>query len=289
MKTQAGGQLGRPFFKGENSLLTFTTLASGSMGNAAVVSCGDTHILLDAGISARRITAGLHTLGLTPHQLSAILLTHEHSDHVSGLRVLTKKAGAPIYATAATCQAWYSKNQCDAVNDLFQPLEAGDGVQIGSLWAESFPTPHDAADSVGWSIASDGGRMALCTDLGYVTKEVCRAVDGCDLLVCETNHDVDWVRTGPYPYYLKQRILGNYGHLSNEAGAELAAWAVERGTRNVILAHLSQENNTPARAYETASLRLLAMGCDPERDISLTVAPRDVPGPTHRLKEAAVC
>ena len=264
-------------------MFTFTTLASGSLGNAALVSCGGTHILLDAGISAKRITAGLAELGVKPHQLSAILLTHEHGDHVSGLRVLSKKAGAPIYATRPTLWEWYKRNRCDEVRELFCPHEAGTGVQIGALWVESFPTPHDAAGSVGWSIAGEGGRMVLCTDLGHVTEPVRRAVAGCDLLVCETNHDVDWVRSGPYSYYLKQRILGNYGHLSNEAGAELAAFAVESGTRAVILAHLSQTNNTPVRAYEAVSLRLLAMDCDPERDISLTVAPADRLGTVFSL------
>ena len=254
-------------------MLKFTTLASSSLGNAALVSCGDTHILLDAGISAKRIAAGLAQLGVKPFQLSAILLTHEHSDHVSGLRVLSKKAGAPIYATRPTLWEWYKRNRCDEVKALFQPLEAGSEVQLGSLRARSFPTPHDAAGSVGWSIAGEGCRMVLCTDLGHVTEPVRRAVAGCDLLVCETNHDVDWVRTGPYPYYLKQRILGDYGHLSNEAGAELAAFAVETGTRSVILAHLSQTNNTPVRAYDTVVRRLLAMDCNPERDISLWVAP----------------
>ena len=270
-------------------MLTFTTLASGSLGNAALVSCGDTHILLDAGISAKRISAGLAALGLKPRQLSAILLTHGHSDHVSGLRVLTKKAGAPICATRPTLWEWYKRNRCDEVKALFQPLEAGEGVQIGALRAQSFPTPHDAAGSVGWSIAGEGSRLVLCTDLGHVTDAVRQAVEGCDLLVCETNHDVDWVRSGPYPYYLKQRILGDCGHLSNEEGAELAAFAVESGTRSIILAHLSQTNNTPLRAYETVAFRLLAMGCDPERDVSLSVAPRDAVGPTWSPREVSVC
>ena len=270
-------------------MLTFTTLASGSLGNAGLVSCGDTHILLDAGISAKRITAGLAELGVKPHQLSAILLTHEHSDHVSGLRVLTKKAGAPIYATRSTLWEWYKRNRCDEVKALFRKQEAGTGFQIGSLWVESFPTPHDAAGSVGYSIAGEGKRVVLCTDLGHVTQEVRQAVKGCDLLVCETNHDVDWVRSGPYPYYLKQRILGDCGHLSNEAGAELAAFAVETGARSVILAHLSQTNNTPVRAYDTVALRLLSMDCDPERDISLTVAPRNTVGTTWSPKGVSVC
>lgn len=278
------------FFKRGDSLLTFTTLASGSTGNAALVSCGDTHILLDAGISAKRITAGLAALGVKPHQLSAILLTHEHSDHVSGLRVLTKKAGAPICATGPTCRWLYSRNSCNEIADLLRTTEAGAGIQIGALWAESFPTPHDAAGSVGWSVSGEGGRMVLCTDLGHVTDEVRRAVQGCDLLVCETNHDVDMLRAGPYPYPLKRRILGNFGHLSNEAGAELAAFAAAHGTKTVVLAHLSQTNNTPARAYDAVALRLLAMDCGPERDIALSVAPAHTMGPTLSLgKEAAVC
>lgn len=268
-------------------MLTFTTLASGSAGNAALVSCGGAHILLDAGISARRLTAGLAALGVNPEALSAILITHEHSDHISGLQVFTKKHRIPIYATGPTCRQLCWKTAF--LEDLVRPLEAGSGVQIGPLWAQSFPTPHDAAGSVGWSIAGEGGRMVLCTDLGYVTEEVRRAVEGCGLLVCEANHDVDMLRAGPYPYYLKQRILGDLGHLSNEAGAELAAFAVGTGARSVILAHLSQTNNTPARAYEAVSRRLRAMDCDPERDISLSVAPRAMAGPTWALREVPAC
>lgn len=268
-------------------MLRFTTLASGSSGNAALASCGDTHILLDAGISARRIAAGMRALGTAPEELSAILITHEHSDHISGLQVFTKKYRIPIYATGPTCRQLCYKTAF--LEDLVREQAAGGGVQIGSIWARSFPTPHDAAGSVGWSLAGDGGRMALCTDLGRATPEVRQAAADCDLLVCEANHDVDWLKSGPYPYYLKQRVLGGYGHLSNEAGAELAAWAVESGARTVVLAHLSQQNNTPARAREAAARRLSAMGCDLERDITLSVAPRDRVGPTYCLEGASVC
>lgn len=271
-------------------MMTFTTLASSSTGNAALVSCGDTYLLLDAGISAKQIATGLHTLGVTPRQLSAILITHAHSDHVSGLRVLAKQAGAPIYATGPAFWEWHKKSRCEEAGKLFRQQEAGAGTQIGSLWVESFPTLHDAAGSVGYSIAGEGTRIVLCTDMGRVTSEVRRAAEGCGLLVCETNHDEDWVRSGPYPYYLKRRILGDHGHLSNEAGAELAAFAVASGTKAVVLAHLSQTNNTPARAYEAVSRRLRAMDCDPERDISLSVAPARALGRTVRLGEgAAVC
>lgn len=267
-------------------VLTFTTLASGSSGNAALVSCGDTHILLDAGISARRITLGLRTLGVEPEQLRAILVTHEHRDHVSGLSVLTRKRKIPILATGPTCRCLAEK--MPELGGLLREQEAGTGVQLGELWVESFPTPHDAAASVGYSLSGEGGRMVLCTDLGYVTPQVKGAVRGCDLLVCETNHDEDWVRSGPYPYYLQRRVLGDWGHLSNEAGAELVAMAVETGAKQVILAHLSHENNTPAHAREAVCRRLKAMGCDPERDISLTVAPRSETGSSFRLGEAGV-
>lgn len=274
-------------WRGENILLTFTTLASGSGGNASLVSCGDTHILLDAGVSARRLTAGLRSLGVDPARLTAILVTHAHSDHMSGLQVFTKKNRVPIHATGPTCRQLRYK--VAFLDGLVRPQEAGTGLQLGELWVESFPIPHDAEGSVGWSIAGDGGRMVLCTDLGHITPEVRQAVEGCSLLVCETNHDVDWVRSGPYPYYLKERILGDYGHLSNEAGAELAAFAVESGARTVVLAHLSQQNNTPARAYEVVSRRLRAMDCDPERDVALAVAPRSGVGPTYRLEGVRVC
>lgn len=266
-------------------MLKFTTLASGSSGNAALVSCGQTHILLDAGISARRITTGLRELGVEPQALSAILVTHEHHDHVCGLQVLTKKLNVPILATGSTCDQMGQKTP--ALAPLLQPQAAGTGLTVGGLWIKSFPTPHDAAGSVGYSIEGEGGRMVLCTDLGYITPEVKNAVLGCDLLVCETNHDEDWVRTGPYPYALKQRVLGDQGHLSNEAGAELAAIAVGSGTRTVVLAHLSHENNTPAHARAAVCRRLAAMGCDGNRDITLSVAPRSENGPSYCLKGGA--
>lgn len=255
-------------------MLKIATLASSSAGNCAVVSDGETHVLIDAGISAKQITAGLRSLGVEPAALSAVLITHEHSDHVAGLRVLAKKTGAPIYATAATCRAIYRKDRCDMVKDLFQELEAGAQFRIGSLRVESFPTPHDAAGSVGYAVSGTGERLVMCTDLGHVTPEVRRMAEGCGLLVCEANHDEDWLRTGPYPYYLKRRILGERGHLSNEAGGALALYAVQRGTRRVVLGHLSQQNNTPEQARATVSRILEEGGFRVGRDVELSVAAR---------------
>ena len=272
-------------------MLSFVTLASGSSGNAALVSCGQTHILLDAGISARRITTALRGLGVEPKELSGVLITHEHTDHISGLATLTKQLGLPVYATAPTLDALARKVPAIPQNRLGRFFAPGEAFPLGELWIQPFATSHDAACSVGYAITGEDSRLVLCTDLGYISPEVERAVAGCDLLVCEANHDEEWVRTGPYPYYLKQRVLGRRGHLSNEAGAELAALAVESGTRQVALAHLSAENNTPSRARQTVCRRLSTMGCDPERDIALWVAPRSEMGPVCQLnrEEAVLC
>lgn len=278
-------------------MLTFTTLASGSGGNAALISRGEVRILLDAGISARRIAAGLEELGASPESLSAVLITHGHADHVSGLRVLSRRLSAPVYATGPTCQ--YLRCGVPSLEGLLRELEAGGEVQIGGLSVLSFPTPHDAAGSVGYSIRAGGARLTVCTDLGYITPEVLQAAEDCDLLVCETNHDEEWVRSGPYPPGLKARILGKYGHLSNEAGAELAVRAAQAGARAVVLAHLSARNNTPEHALDVAARRLRSAGFEPGRDLSLRAAPRSGPGPTYRLdrgkvllperEEAALC
>lgn len=259
-------------------MLKFTTLASGSSGNAAVISCGQTHILLDAGISARRITTGLKELGIAPEELTAILVTHDHSDHIGGLTVLTKKVKAPIYATYPTCRTIAGKAPC--AQELLRPCQAGFVLDLGEVLVESFATSHDAPGSVGYSISGGGQRLVLCTDLGFVSKEVEDMVRGCDLLICEANHDEDWVRTGPYAYYLKQRVLGDQGHLSNEAGAELALYAVRNGAKEVILAHLSAENNTPAHALRVVSDRLRRAGVDLDREVRLSVAPRNELGRT---------
>ena len=188
----------------------------------------------------------------------------------------------PVYATAPTLDRLERK--VPALARLGRALEAGTGFQLGELWVESFSTPHDAAGSVGYAVTGGGARMALATDLGHLTPQVWDAARGADLLVCETNHDEDWVRSGPYPYALKQRILGDFGHLSNEAGAELAGRAALAGTRTILLAHLSSENNTPARAREVVSRRLSALGVRPEEDITLAVAPRSECGALYQLE-----
>lgn len=253
-------------------MLELCTLASGSSGNSLLVTDGRTHVLVDAGISCRRICTGLKALGVEPTELAGVLITHEHSDHISGLTTLTKQLRLPVYASPGT-----GRQLCYRIaflEELLRPVAPGEGFSIGGLAIESFPTSHDAAESVGYALSAGGRKAAVVTDLGYVTEAVLRGIRGADLLVAEANHDVEWVQSGPYPYHLKARILGDRGHLSNEAGAELAWTAVEGGARTVVLAHLSHENNTPARAHEVVRGVLERRGAAVGRDVALEVAPR---------------
>ena len=253
-------------------MLELCTLASGSSGNSLLVTDGRTHVLVDAGISCRRICTGLKELGVEPTELAGVLITHEHSDHISGLTTLTKQLRLPVYASPGTGRKRWSRRGC--VEELLRPVAPGEGFSIGGLAIESFPTSHDAAESVGYALSAGGRKAAVVTDLGYVTEAVLRGIRGADLLVAEANHDVEWVQSGPYPYHLKARILGDRGHLSNEAGAELAWTAVEGGARTVVLAHLSHENNTPDRAHEVVRGVLERRGAAVGRDVALEVAPR---------------
>lgn len=253
-------------------MLELCTLASGSSGNSLLVTDGRTHVLVDAGISCRRICTGLKELGVEPTELAGVLITHEHSDHISGLTTLTKQLKLPVYASPGT-----GRQLCYRIaflEELLRPVAPGEGFSVGGLAIESFPTSHDAAESVGYALSAGGRKAAVVTDLGYVTEAVLRGIRGADLLVAEANHDVEWVQSGPYPYHLKARILGDRGHLSNEAGAELAWTAVEGGARTVVLAHLSHENNTPARAHEVVRGVLERRGAAVGRDVALEVAPR---------------
>lgn len=256
-------------------------MASGSSGNCLLISAGGTHILIDAGISARRIGQGLKEFGLTPAELDGILVTHEHSDHISGLATLLKHASVPVYATAATGRqiayrvAWAEEH--------LHTISPGNGFSVGELDLTAFSTPHDAADSVGYTVVHQDRKAAVVTDLGRVTEEVLEAVSGAELALMETNYDPDWLRSGPYPMQLKARILGDYGHLSNEDGGHLARTLAERGTRQLVLAHLSRENNTPARALDTVCTCLSYAGIIPQKDVMVEVAPRDRLGRVYRL------
>lgn len=260
-------------------LTTVHTLASGSSGNALLCSRGSVHILVDAGISCRRITAGLRQLGLEPEALSAILITHTHSDHISGLATLVKRCGAPIYASPETARGLAYR--IAGLKSRLCSCAEGASFSIGACTVTSFRTSHDAPGSMGFRLDDAG----ILTDTGYVTEEAAETLSGVPLLVLEANHDVDLLRGGPYPYYLKQRILSDEGHLSNAAAGDFAARSARDGTERIILAHLSKENNTPAAALEAVSAALRAADCLPK----LSVAPRDTLSPAYFVPEVCVC
>ena len=248
--------------------MKFATLASGSSGNCSVVSDGTTHILIDAGVSARRITTGLEALGIAPGELAGVLITHEHSDHIGGLPVLCRKLGVELYTAEGTADQICRKSP--ELVSRFCVFDPGQRFSVGGLEVGTFPVSHDCASPVGYTVTQGGKKLTLCTDLGVVTNQVLEGVEGADLLVAEFNYDPEMLRTGPYPEYLKQRILGRQGHLSNQVGAKLTRWAAERGTDKVVLAHLSKENNLPSVARRAAE-ELLG---DVAEEITLTVAPR---------------
>lgn len=249
------------------------TFASGSSGNCALISAGETHILLDAGISCRRITTALSAVGLRAEQLSGILVTHEHSDHIAGLSTLNKRFQLPVYATPGTARQLCCR--IPFLEEQIRTVHPGVCISVGQMEIRPFPTSHDAAESVGYVISSVGRTLAFATDLGWLSPEVQEAVRGAHLAVIEANHDVETLLSGPYPYHLKQRILGEEGHLSNQAGAELACVAAAGGAHTVVLAHLSHENNTPAMALHAVSTALSAAG---HEHVRLSAAPRSETG-----------
>lgn len=261
-------------------MTTFQTIASGSSGNAALFSSGQTHLLIDMGISCRRICQALGTAGLRPEDLTAVLITHEHTDHIAGLATYIKTYRTPILCSSAT--GWQLAYRLAGVEPLLRPLAFGEAVPVGGVSVTALPTSHDCPGSAAYRIDTSDGALGYLTDTGYILQETGERLLGVELLVLESNHDVEMLRSGPYPYPLKRRVLGEQGHLSNNDAARYAADAARAGTRSIILAHLSKENNTPQIALGTVGRALEAA----EYAGRLTVAPRDVPGELHILGRA---
>ena len=239
--------------------ISICSLASGSSGNSYLVCGEQAAILVDAGISGKRIEERLWAKGYALADINAVFVTHEHSDHVVGLRALIK-AGLQIYLTTKTAAGIDAKFTAENTH-LF---EAGSVFQIGDIEVFSFPVSHDTADPVGYSFTDGEDFIAIVTDTGLVTKEIAMQIQRADILALESNHDVNMLRVGRYPWFLKQRILGDTGHLSNEAAAEALANALkaEPKKKTVLLAHLSKENNFPEMALATAREVLQREGID---------------------------
>lgn len=255
----------------------FCALFSGSSGNSMVVCSGGGGLLVDAGVSCRAILAALGQQGIDPAALGGILVTHEHIDHVRGLKVLLKKYDLPVYGSAGTLNSLF---QSELVPPTAQLRVLAQPTTLCGMEVTPFATPHDAAGPLGFVLqTAEGERLGIATDLGHITPEVEAALSGCATVVLEANYDEPSLQSGPYPYYLKQRIASNFGHLSNRESAEQCLRLVQQGTRQLVLCHLSRENNTPALAAAAVSGPLGRAGWAEGRDYRLQVASRSAPSP----------
>lgn len=233
------------------------SIASGSSGNCVYVGSDATHLLLDVGISGKRTEAGLKELGLKMSDIDGIFITHEHADHINGLGVLARKYGVPIYGTRGTIEAirqTYTLGQID--DELFRYIKADEKCTVKDVAVYPIHTSHDAAEPVAYRIGHDGKKIAVITDLGCYNDYTVECLRDLDVLYLEANHDIHMLQVGPYPYYLKQRILSEKGHLSNESAGKLLSRLLHDNMRAVVLGHLSKDNNLPELAYESVRVEV---------------------------------
>ncbi len=244
-------------------MVSLTVLASGSKGNCTLLASSRTRILVDAGVSCRETFRRMGLVGDHALNVSAIVVSHEHSDHVSGLYVLARKLNIPVFMTGATYQAWqrWARDKNNGIRphlEKFEAFEAGRSFTIGDITVAPFTIPHDAADPVGFSFRAEGVKIGIVTDLGYLPASVAHNIRACDGLVIESNHDVEMLRGGPYPWVVKQRVMSRVGHLSNEALADFFTGDYDGNAAFLVLAHLSEQNNHPDLARSAAERALAA-------------------------------
>ena len=254
------------------------SIASGSSGNCIFAGTESTSLLIDTGISGKRIEEGLNEIGHTTKEADGILVTHEHSDHISGLGVISRRYGIPIYTTRGT---WKAILNCKSIGEipegLFREIEPDRDFTIGDITVSPVSISHDAAMPTAFVLRQGKKSMAVMTDLGKFDHYIIEKLQHLDLLLLEANHDVHMLQVGTYPYYLKQRILGDKGHLSNELSGQLLSEVLHDGCKGVILGHLSKENNYERLAYETVRLEIdLADNPYHAKDFPIHVAKRDV-------------
>ncbi len=264
--------------------LRFSPLFSGSSGNAAYIGCGNSHFLIDSGVSGSRIAEQLKEIGVPGEQLCGILVTHEHSDHSSGVGVLSRRFDLPVYATEGTWAGMHKKvGRIDAKNRrIFEP---GQDFFLGDMNVMPFSIPHDANDPVGFSFQAGKAKVSIATDIGCIKESWMKWVEGSDIVLLEANHDEQMLQAGSYTYELKRRILSRKGHLSNENAGKALAELVRRGVKSALLGHLSQENNFPELAYETVALVLKQQGIVPGIDVGLAMAQRNGMSGLYSIRE----
>lgn len=252
-------------------MLRFYSISSGSRGNAVLVSSKKTNILIDCGLSGKKLAQGLSLLDMSVKDLDAVLVTHEHSDHIAGVGIAARMADARVYANGPTWEAMETQVGALAERNMLV-FDTGREFEIGDIGVKSFHTPHDAAYSVGYTLEAEGKKVAVATDMGHVPEAARAALTGCDAIMLESNHDLRMLQNGRYPLPLKRRILSEVGHLSNPDCAAFAVELVKNGTTALTLSHLSEDNNLPELAYRESYLALQNAGIDPEKEVQLSVA-----------------
>ena len=243
---------------GEATIVRVCVLASSSSGNSTFIGTERTRILVDAGLSRKATFQRLAAIGEDPKTLDGILITHEHSDHVAGLTLIARTLDIPVYMTTLTAPTIDWNNY----QPKLETLQAGSGFRIGEIDVESFTIPHDAADPVGYCFRVQGLKLGMVTDLGYIPDSVKFHLRGTDFLILESNHDLDMLKVGPYPWPVKQRVMSRKGHLSNDVASEFIAAELAPSTRTLVLGHLSEHNNHPEIARISAQQALDGRGLD---------------------------
>lgn len=258
-------------------MIKFCSLFSGSTGNAIFIGTERTKILIDAGVSKKKIVEALTSIGENPAELSAVLVSHEHTDHTRGVDLISKYFNVPIYANEGTWGSMEHKlNNVKLENRRI--FDTGKSFELDEFDIHPFAIPHDASDPVGFNICAGGKKITIATDIGHMTRVLLSKMEDSNILFLESNHDVEMLRIGPYPWNLKQRILGRSGHLSNEMASKVIAYLAEKGMKNFFIGHLSKTNNFPELAYQTVCNGLAEKSIIPGKDVSLHVALRNQTG-----------
>ena len=252
-------------------MIKFQSIVSGSSGNCTLVCSNTTKILIDCGISGKKITAYLNDMGINPCDINHILVTHEHNDHTTGVGIISRKFNIPVLASEGT---WAGMQVGRIKDENIIQFAKNDFFEIGDIMIKPFDIPHDAFQPTGYVIEAEGKRFAVATDIGHITDSVVENLTGCTGVILEANYDEHMLQTGPYPQHLKNRIAGKRGHLANKDAGTFATYLAKNGTKYIMLGHLSNENNSPEIAFSEVARELDFGGLHVGRDIMLSVAPR---------------
>jgi len=263
-------------------MLNFCSLYSGSSGNSLFIETENTKILVDIGLSCKKIEEALTSIEESPNSIDAILITHEHSDHIKGLSTISHKFDIPVFATRETFDAMPLQTEKISNKNInyFSPNEK---FNINDLEITPFSIPHDAANPCGFTINNSKHQLSIATDIGHMTNDIVKHLEGSELLLLESNYDIEVLKCCKYPFHLKSRIAGSTGHLSNTMSGKTISYLLKNGNlHTALLGHLSKESNFPELAYQTVIDELLSNNCNTE-SINLSVASRDLPGKLIKL------